>query len=50
MVITLGGRAWIATGREDLRKGIQGLPLLVQEQPKRGPHAGVLGWTPRMKS
>ena len=35
-------RVWIATGHTDMRKGMQGLALLVQEQLKRDPHAGDL--------
>lgn len=34
-------RVWIATGYTDMRKGMQGLALLVQ-QLKRDPHAGDL--------
>ena len=37
-----GVRIWIATGHTDMRKGMQGLALLVQEQLKRDPHAGDL--------
>ena len=37
-----GMRVWIATGHTDMRKGMQGLALLVQEQLKRDPHAGDL--------
>ena len=37
-----GMRVWIATGNTDMRKGMQGLALLVQEQLKRVPHAGDL--------
>ena len=35
-----GTRVWIATGHTDMRKGMQGLALLVQEGLKRDPHAG----------
>ena len=35
-------RVWIATGHTDMRKGMQGLALLVQEQLKQDPHAGDL--------
>jgi transposase len=35
-----GARVWIATGHTDMRKGMQGLALLVQEGLKRDPHAG----------
>lgn len=30
-----GVRVWIATGHTDMRKGMQGLAVLVQEQLKR---------------
>ncbi len=33
---------WICTGHTDMRKGMQGLALLVQEGLKRAPHAGDL--------
>jgi transposase len=33
-------RVWIATGVTDMRKGMQGLALLVQESFKRDPYAG----------
>ena len=35
-------RVWIAAGHAAMRKGMQGLGLLVQEQLKRDPHAGDL--------
>jgi transposase len=35
-----GSRIWIATGVTDMRKGMQGLALLVQESFKRDPYAG----------
>jgi transposase len=35
-------RVWIATGHTDMRKGMQGLALLVQEHLKRDPHKGDL--------
>lgn len=35
-------RVWIATGHTDMRRGMQGLALQVQEQLKRNPHAGDL--------
>ena len=31
-------RVWIATGHTDMRRGMQGLALQVQEQLKRDPH------------
>jgi transposase len=33
-------RVWIATGHTDMRRGLQGLALQVQEQLKRDPHGG----------
>jgi transposase len=33
-------RTWIATGQTDMRKGMQGLSLLVQESLGRAPFAG----------
>ena len=33
-------RVWLATGRTDMRRGMQGLSLLVQEGLERDPHAG----------
>jgi len=35
-----GVRIWIATGHADMRKGMPGLSLLVQEHFKRDPFAG----------
>jgi transposase len=35
-------RVWIATGHTDMRRGMQGLALQVQEQLKRDPHGGDL--------
>ena len=40
--IPAGCRVWIATGHTDMRRGMQGLALQVQEQLKRDPHAGDL--------
>src|SRR5256885_16080857 len=37
-----GVRVWIATGHTDMRRGMQGLALTVQESLKRDPHAGNL--------
>lgn len=37
-----GVRVWLAVGRTDMRKGMNGLALQVQEQLKRDPHAGDL--------
>lgn len=35
-------RVWLATGHTDMRKGFNGLALLVQETLKRDPHDGNL--------
>jgi transposase len=35
-----GMRIWLATGVTDMRRGMQGLALQVQEGLKRDPHAG----------
>ena len=40
--IPSGVRVWIATGHTDMRRGMQGLALTVQEQLKRDPHVGDL--------
>lgn len=40
IAVPTGARIWIATGVTDMRKGMQGLALLVQEGLKRDPHAG----------
>ena len=37
-----GVRVWIAAGHTDMRRGMQGLALQVQEQLKRDPHCGDL--------
>jgi len=37
-----GVRVWLATGHTDMRKGFDGLALLVQETLKRDPHGGHL--------
>ena len=42
IAIPSGVRIWIATGHTDMRQGMQGLALLIQEQLKRDPHAGDL--------
>lgn len=42
IAIPSGVRIWIATGHTDMRKGMQGLALLAQEQLKRDLHAGDL--------
>src|SRR5436189_585157 len=38
--VAAGARIWIATGHTDMRKGMQGLALLVQEGLGRDPFAG----------
>lgn len=35
-------RVWLATGRTDMRRGMHGLALQVQETLRRDPHAGDL--------
>jgi transposase len=37
-----GARVWLAGGVTDMRKGMPGLALLVQQGLKRDPHAGDL--------
>ncbi|MGY6552415.1 MAG: IS66 family insertion sequence element accessory protein TnpB [Erythrobacter sp.] len=37
-----GARVWIALGHTDMRKGMLGLALLVQQGLKRNPHGGDL--------
>jgi transposase len=37
-----GMRVWLATGRTDMRKGFDGLALLVQETLRHDPHGGHL--------
>jgi transposase len=37
-----GVRVWLATGRTDMRKGFDGLALLVQEQLRHDAHGGDL--------
>jgi transposase len=37
-----GVRVWLATGHTDMRRGFDGLALLVQEQLKRDAHSGQL--------
>ena len=38
----VGVRVWLATGHTDMRRGFDGLALLVQEQLQRDPHSGQL--------
>jgi transposase len=40
--IPSGVRVWLATGHTDMRKGFDGLALLVQEKLQRDPHGGHL--------
>jgi transposase len=40
--IPSGVQVWLATGHTDMRKGFDGLALLVQETLKRNPHNGHL--------
>jgi len=40
IAVPTGVRIWIATGHTDMRKGMQGLALLVQEGLGRDPFAG----------
>ena len=43
MISVPGGvRIWLATGRTDMRKGMHGLALQVQQGLHRDPHAGDL--------
>lgn len=37
-----GARVWLAAGHTDMRKGFDGLALMVQEVLKRDPHGGHL--------
>jgi transposase len=37
-----GVQVWLASGHTDMRKGFDGLALLVQETLKRNPHNGHL--------
>ena len=39
--IRSGVRVWIATGHTDMRRGMNGLALQLQEGLKRDPHAGI---------
>jgi transposase len=40
--VAAGVRVWLASGVTDMRKGMNGLSLLVQEGLGRDPHAGDL--------
>ena len=41
-MIPPSARVWIAMGHTDMRKGMQGLALMVQQGLKRDPHGGDL--------
>ena len=41
-MIPPGARVWIAMGHTDMRKGMQGLALMVQQSLKCDPHGGDL--------
>jgi len=40
--VPTGVQVWLATGHTDMRKGFDGLTLLVQEMLRRNPHNGHL--------
>ena len=40
--VPAGMRVWLAAGHTDMRKGFDGLSMLVQETLKRNPHDGQL--------
>jgi transposase len=40
--VPTGVQVWLATGHTDMRKGFDGLALMVQEKLKRDPHGGHL--------
>lgn len=40
--VPVGVRVWLAAGHTDMRKGFDGLAMLVQEALKRDPHDGQL--------
>ena len=42
MLMPTGVRVWLAVGRTDMRRGMQGLALQVQESLGRNPHEGDL--------
>jgi transposase len=42
IAIPTGVRVWLATGHTDMRKGFDGLALLVQEKLEHDPHGGHL--------
>ena len=41
-MIPPGARVWLAMGHTDMRKGMQGLALMVQQHLGRDPHGGDL--------
>jgi transposase len=45
--VPTGVQVWLATGHTDMRKGFDGLALMVQEKLKRDPHEldQLLPWT-----
>ena len=42
ILVPSGVRVWLAVGRTDMRRGMNGLALQVQEVQGRAPHAGDL--------
>jgi transposase len=42
IALPAGTRVWLATGRTDMRKGFDGLALVVQETLRHDPHGGHL--------
>ena len=40
--VPAGVRVWLAAGHTDMRKGFDGLAMLVQEKLKHDPHGGQL--------
>lgn len=40
--VPAGGRVWLAVGQTDMRRGMNGLALQVQQALQRDPHAGDL--------
>ncbi len=40
--VASGVRVWLAVGRTDMRRGMNGLALQIQEALRRDPHAGGL--------
>jgi transposase len=51
MGLPSGVRVWLAAGHTDMRRGMQGLALQVQEGLRRDPHAGDLkGFDAKLKA